>query len=235
MKWWIDTGNKYSLRTVDSITTKVHVLRRVFWFFEQTRHAFQFCRPVVVVDATFLIGKYRGILMMAATADPENQIVPVAFALAEGENNESWAWFMRLLRVHILGRSHSICMISDRHAGLLNAAKEQIDGYPPLEHRWCLRHFAANFWRRQRKREVCDKVKKLCCVRTMHEFEETKAELDKMMKREAKEWLDEQMAEKDKWALAYDEGGYRYGIMITNASESFNRVFKGVRALPCLE
>ena len=71
----------------------------VFWSFAQTEHAFQFCRPDVLVDGTFLTGKYRGTLMMAAAVDPEDQIVPVTFALAEGENIESWSWFMRLLRV----------------------------------------------------------------------------------------------------------------------------------------
>ena len=83
--------------------------------------------------------------MMAAAVDPEDQIVPMAFALAEGENNESWSWFMRLLRVQVLGPTHTICLISDHHAGLLNAATEHIDGFPPLVHRWCMRHFAANF------------------------------------------------------------------------------------------
>ena len=110
--------------------------------------------------------------MMAAAIDPEDQIVPMAFALVERENNESWSWFMRLLRVQVLGPSRTICLISDRHPGLLNAATEHIDGFPPLVHRWCMRHFVANFWRRQRKQEVCDKVKALCCVRTEHQFKE---------------------------------------------------------------
>ena len=39
------------------------------------------------------------------------------------------------------------------------------------------------------------------------------------------------MQHKSKWALAYDEGDFRYGIMTTNSSESFNRVFTRVRAL----
>ena len=72
---------------------------------------------------------------------------------------------MRLLRVQVLGSTRTICLISDHHAGLLNAAAEHIDGFPPLVHRWCMRHFAANFWRRQQKQEVCDKVNALCCVR----------------------------------------------------------------------
>jgi hypothetical protein len=93
-------------------------------------------------------------------------------------------------------------------------------------------HFAANFWHCQRKKEVSDMVKALCCKRTKHDFEETKKELKKVLNREGKAWLDRQMEHKTKWALAYDEGSYRYGIMTTNLSESFNHVFTGVRALP---
>ena len=40
------------------------------------------------------------------------------------------------------------------------------------------------------------------------------------------------MEQKAQWVLAYDEGGFRYGIMTTNSSASFNRVFTGVRSLP---
>jgi hypothetical protein len=40
------------------------------------------------------------------------------------------------------------------------------------------------------------------------------------------------MEQKEKWSLAYNEGGFRYDIMTTNSSESFNRVFTGVRSLP---
>ena len=47
-----------------------------------------------------------------------------------------------------------------------------------------------------------------------------------------KSWLEAQMEQKAKWALVYDEGSFRYDIMITNSLESFNRVFKGVRSLP---
>ena len=39
------------------------------------------------------------------------------------------------------------------------------------------------------------------------------------------------MEQKAQWALANDEGGFRYGIMTTNSSESFNRVFTVVQLL----
>ena len=93
----------------------------------------------------------------------------------------------------MLGPSRTICLILDRHLGLLNAAAEHIDGFLPLEHRWCMRHFAANFWRCQQKQEVCDKVKALCCVHTEHQFKETKSELDKMVNAAGKAWLEAHM------------------------------------------
>ena len=92
----------------------------------------------VLVDGTFLIGKYRGTLMMVVAVDPEDQIVPMAFSLVEGEKNESWSWFMRLLCVQVLGPSCTIYLISDHHLGILNAAGEHIDGFPPLAHKWCM-------------------------------------------------------------------------------------------------
>jgi transposase-like protein len=119
---------------------------------------FQHCRPVILVDGTFLTGKYRGTLMMAVAVDPEQQLVPLAFALAESENGDSWSWFMRLVRINILGPTRQVCMISDRHHGLIKCASDHLDGYQPLVHRWCIRHFAANMWRRQKNNEVIGKL-----------------------------------------------------------------------------
>ena len=111
LKWFPHTNGQYIDRNTGKVT---HVLQRVFWSFAQTEHAYQYCRPVILVDGTFLTGAYKGVLMMAAAVDPEDQIVPIAFALAEGENVESWSWFMALLRIQVLGPSRTICLISDR-------------------------------------------------------------------------------------------------------------------------
>jgi hypothetical protein len=47
-------------------------------------------RPAFIIDDTFLTGKYKGTLMVALGMTVENQLLPLAFALVEGENNESW-------------------------------------------------------------------------------------------------------------------------------------------------
>jgi hypothetical protein len=126
----------------------------------------------------------------------------------------------------------SICMISDRHRGLLNGAKDSIDGYPPLIHRWCSRHFAANIWKKQRSKEVIARLKVLRKVKEEKNFEARLKELEKIFNDDKKAWLLEQWPEKSKWALAFDERGSRYGIMTINISEVFNFVLKGIRALP---
>jgi hypothetical protein len=52
-----------------------------------------------------------------------------------------------------------------------------------------------------------------------------------MLNQADKAWLEEQMEQKAKWTLAYDEGSFRYNIMTTNSLEYFNHVFTGVRSL----
>jgi hypothetical protein len=72
--------------------------------------------------------------MIAIGVDLDNQLVRLAFALAEGEKDGSWCWFLKIVRQNVLHSSRNICIISDRHHGLLIATKEHVDGRPPLEH-----------------------------------------------------------------------------------------------------
>jgi hypothetical protein len=48
-------------------------------------------RPIISVYATFLVGKYKGTLMVVIDMTAKNQLLFLAFALMEGENNESWS------------------------------------------------------------------------------------------------------------------------------------------------
>jgi hypothetical protein len=92
--------------------------------------------------------------MVAVGMTAENQLPPLAFVLVEGENNESRSWFLALIKKKVLGLDRQVCMITDHHCGLLNGAKEHLEGYPPLIHRWCSRYFAANIWKKQWSKEV---------------------------------------------------------------------------------
>jgi hypothetical protein len=139
---------------------------------------FVHCRPKIIVDATFLIRKYKVTLMVVVGMTAENQLLPFAFALIESENNESWSWFLSLIRKEVVGSDRSICMISNRHCGLLNGAKDHIEGYPPLVHMWCSRHFAINIWKKQHSKEVIVRLKVLCKVKEEKKFKARLKELE---------------------------------------------------------
>jgi transposase-like protein len=193
---------------------------------------FAYCRPIVSVDGTFLTGKYKDTLMIVVGITVESHLLPLAFALVEGENNERWSWFLILVRKEVLGPGRSICMISDRHHDFLNGAKEPLEEHPPLIHRWCTHHFATNIWKKQRSKEVIVRLKALCKVKEEKKFEARLKELEKILNNDANACLFEQLSEKSKWDLAFDEGGSRYGVMTTNISEVFNFVLKGISSLP---
>jgi hypothetical protein len=56
----------------------------------------------------FLIGKYQGTLLIAISCDANNKLVPLVFALVEKQNNDSWGWFLRLVRIHVVGPGRKV-------------------------------------------------------------------------------------------------------------------------------
>jgi hypothetical protein len=135
------------------------------------------------------------------------------------------------VRKQVLGPDRQVCMILDYHHGLLNGAKEHLERYPPLIHMWCSRYFAANILKNQRSKEVITRLKSLCKVREEKKFETRLKELEKIINDDVNAWLFEQLPDKSKWALTFNEGGSQYGIMTTNISEVFNFILKGIRSL----
>jgi hypothetical protein len=110
--------------------------------------------------------------MVTVGITAEKHLLSLAYALVKGENNNSWSWFLTLIKKEVLGPGRSICMILDCHCGLLNGAKEHLEGYPPLIHKWCTRHFATNIWKKQRSKEVIERLKSLCKVKEEKKFED---------------------------------------------------------------
>ena len=52
------------------------------------------CKPIITIDATYLKGKYKGVLFVATTKDDNEQIYPVAFGFGNGETVRAWTWFL---------------------------------------------------------------------------------------------------------------------------------------------
>jgi hypothetical protein len=159
--------------------------------------AFAHYRPIISVNDTFLTEKYKGTLMVVVGMTAENHLLLLAFALVEGENNESWSLFLTLVRKQVLGTDKHVCMFFDHHCDLLNGVKEPLEGYPPLIYRWCSRYFAANIWKKQQSKKVIVRLKALCKVKE-EKYEDRLKELEKILNNNAKSWLFEQLLEKSK-------------------------------------
>ncbi|XP_029148275.2 uncharacterized protein [Arachis hypogaea] len=191
--------------------------------------AFRHCKPIVQVDGTHLYGKYKGCLLVAVSQDGNNNIVPIAFAIVEGETSDAWHFFLSNLRQHVVTRD-SVGLISDRHESI-NAAVERSNGAwspPRAFHMFCIRHIESNFLRKFKAPYLQKLVVNIGYSRTVREYEVRYQRL-----RERGEaytnWLNR--IPREQYALAFD-GGYRWGHMTTNLMECINSVLKGARNLP---
>ncbi|XP_024016380.1 uncharacterized protein LOC112089858 [Eutrema salsugineum] len=88
-------------------------------------------RKVVVVDGTFLHGKYKGTLLLATTQDGNFNIFPIAFAVVDTENDESWEWFFTQLH-RVIPDDEGLAIISDRHKSIGNAIGKIQEANPAL-------------------------------------------------------------------------------------------------------
>jgi hypothetical protein len=52
----------------------------------------------ICIDGTFLTGKYKGTIQTAMATDSNNQLLSLVIAFVEGENGDSWYWFLKRLK-----------------------------------------------------------------------------------------------------------------------------------------
>nr|XP_025678319.1 uncharacterized protein LOC112778184 [Arachis hypogaea] len=159
-----------------------------------------------LVDGTHLYGKYKGCLLVAVSQDGNNNIVPIAFAIVEGETSDAWHFFLSNLCQHVVTRD-GVGLISDRHESI-NAAVERSNGAwspPRAFHMFCIRIFEDGAGVRSALPAITG----------------TGGSVHKLVKPNS--------SRTD--ALAFD-GGYRWGHMTTNLVECINSVLKGARNLP---
>ncbi|CAN1826646.1 hypothetical protein LINPERHAP1_LOCUS31646 [Linum perenne] len=114
--WNPDTVYRFHTRLkvtdTDMTVPDVCVLQRVFWSFALCIAEFNHCLHVIQVDGTFLKGKYKGMLLIAAVVDDNRQIMSLAFAIVESENTRSWSWFIQCLQMYVTQQRG---LVSDHH------------------------------------------------------------------------------------------------------------------------
>ncbi|KAL0346201.1 UNVERIFIED_CONTAM: hypothetical protein Sradi_4451400 [Sesamum radiatum] len=59
------------------------------------------------------------------------RVLPLAFAIVDDESYASWKWFLQQLSRHVIRGRRGVCLISDRHAGIIKAVNESSEFVPP--------------------------------------------------------------------------------------------------------
>ncbi|KAH9705145.1 SWIM-type domain-containing protein [Citrus sinensis] len=128
----------------DAVTRPEKVLfQRFFMAFPAQKNALNNgCRPYIGLDGCHLKSKYGGVILAAVGMDANNGMVPLALAVCEIENTETWSWFLEILHSYFDNGLEQITFCSDRQKGLLGAIEIT---WPTAYHRPCARHIYANF------------------------------------------------------------------------------------------
>ncbi|XP_060179191.1 uncharacterized protein LOC132609299 [Lycium barbarum] len=163
------------------------------------------CRPVMMVDATFLKSKYRGVLMIAVAKDGNNCIFPLAFGIADSENNESYRWFFRHVK-KVFGTRKYLSILSDRHSSIATAIKEL---YPDTQHGICIYHMEKNLQKYFPSEAILSLFYNAATTYKQAEFLTYMSQIQEIDPKSA-EYIEEEPPER--WA----HEGYQYNVDLKN-------------------
>ncbi|XP_048615762.1 uncharacterized protein LOC125588456 [Brassica napus] len=138
----------------------------VFLAFGASVNGFSFMRKVVVVDGTFLNGKYKGTLLTALAQDGNFHIFPIAFAVVDTENDDSWHWFFTQLKL-LIPDDEGLAIISDMHNSIGKAIRNV---YPLAARGICTYYLYKNILGRYKGKEAFRLVKKAARCFRMSNF-----------------------------------------------------------------
>lgn len=125
------------------ITTQGDRFEAFFWTYGITVRAYRnTLRPIIMVDGTFLKGRYPGVVLTAITIEGNNHVYPIAFAVVMKENNDYWEWFFEKLRDHVVGIDHEFVLLSDRHKSIIQAVPKIL---PKACHMYCAQHMSVKY------------------------------------------------------------------------------------------
>ena len=157
------------------------------------------------------------------------QMYPIAWAVVEKENNESWDWFCYLLfRDVLMGDGTGWVIISDQQKGIINAVSFWA---PQAEHRNCARHIYAN-WRKTYKTKEWQKLFWRCAkAPSVPLFNLARAKLAQKTKDGADAIL---KTSPEHWSRAYFRIGSNCDSVDNNICESFNKWIVEARFFPII-
>ncbi|XP_047943013.1 uncharacterized protein LOC125189827 [Salvia hispanica] len=200
-----------------------------FWAFGAAIHAFQLAQPVLTIDGTHLRGRFKGKLLVACGVDANKKCLPIAYAIVDEETGDSWTWFLKHVRIHVVKYQREVCIISDRHKGIFKAMdSDEWKKEPKCHHKFCLIHVRKNILQKCKGPTVKGMVWALGATTQERKYKRRRRALHEESPDAIRQL---NRAGKENWSLCYDDG-LRWGVTSTNMSECYNNVLKGVRELP---
>ncbi|XP_028754382.1 uncharacterized protein LOC114713878 [Neltuma alba] len=184
-------------------------------------------RHILYIDGTHLSGPYKGTLLSASTYDADNELLPFAIAIVNGEILEDWTWFLSKIR-QITG-SIELTIVLDRHNAIIGAVRVI---FGSDRHAFCYCHVKENFsseWLKiNRGRGRTSAKSKVDALKLLDDiaYARLETEFDKAighmrdMSQELFEWLVNH-GDIDRWALSQFPFK-RWDNITTNIAESFN-------------
>ncbi|KAH0655229.1 hypothetical protein KY285_030111 [Solanum tuberosum] len=190
---------------------------------------FEFCRPVVVVDASHLSGSYRGTFVSASILDGAGCILPLAYGIVDTENDCSRTWFFQHFK-NVFGDREQMCVVSDRNESILKSVSIV---YPNIPHFACIWHLGKNvctYYKRSRT-ILSDIFYSMAKAYQKDDFEKLMAKVEKIDGR-VKKYL--QDAGYERWARSYATVN-RGRMMTSNIAECNNGCLVDARQLPIID
>jgi transposase-like protein len=173
---------------------------------------------VIFLDGCHIKTRYRGQLLTAVGIDPNDCIFPVAFAIVEVEDTETWRWFLQTLKQDLgIENTYPWTVMSDKQKGLIKAVTKL---FPNSEHRFCVRHMWQNFQNTFRGDVLKNQLWKIARSSTVAKWEANMEEM-KAINPEAYAWLEE--LPPNTWVRPFQSDLPKCDVLLNNISEVFNK------------
>uniref|UniRef100_A0A8R7Q3N5 SWIM-type domain-containing protein n=1 Tax=Triticum urartu TaxID=4572 RepID=A0A8R7Q3N5_TRIUA len=206
------------------------IFQRIYICLEACKKGFMAgCRKVIGLDGCFFKGATNGELLCVVGRDANNQMYPLAWAVVEKENNDSWDWFCSLLfrDVNVLDGEGWV-IISDQQKGIITTVSNWA---PRAKHRNCARHIYAN-WRMKFKNKEWQKPFWACAkAASVSFFNYCRAKLAQLTVLGSRAML---KTDPKHWCRAWFKLGSNCDSVDNNMCESFNKWIVEARFLPIL-
>ncbi|KAL4289626.1 hypothetical protein GQ457_14G018530 [Hibiscus cannabinus] len=206
------------------------LFQRMYVSFKACVSGLAHCRPFISIDGCHLKGKFGGQLLSVVGVDANDCIFPIAYAVVEIENTDTWKWFINLLSEDInIENQHSWTWMSDRQKGLISALQSL---FPEAEHRFCVRHLHNNFKNEGfQGKGLKDAIWAAARASNMADFNHCMDEL-KAKNSDAHKWLSEKPTKA--WSRSHFSTLSKCDMLLNNLCECFNKYILDARDKPIL-